>query len=89
MRQQPLRGLGHLVNNPTVLSPTSSGTPTSTTQAQHGHPALEMSFRNLPLDSILEGKHGQARLLWRPSGAPYIPFLGEVLTASLPGWQKA
>lgn len=46
-----------------------------------------MSFRNLPLDSILEGKHGQPWLLQRPSGAS--PLLGEVLTASPPGWQKA
>lgn len=61
---------------------TSSGTPTSTTQAQHGHPALEMSFRNLSLDSILEGEHGQPRLLQRPSDAPHIPLLGGVLTVA-------
>lgn len=61
---------------------TSSETPTATTQAQHGHPALEMSFENLSLDSILEGEHGQPWLLQRPSDAPHIPLLGEVLTAS-------
>lgn len=60
---------------------TSSGTPTATTQAQRRHPALEMSFGNLSLDSIL-GEHGQPRLLQRPSDAPHIPLLGEVLTAS-------
>lgn len=52
------------------------------TQAQHGHPALEMSFRNLSLDSILEGEHGHPWLLQRPSDTPHIQLLGEVLTAS-------